>query len=62
MNIIANDKKVFAIVNGNTLWTDTHFLKVSSLQGFVSHLTEVHVTIVMTLFPLKDTHKTIREC
>lgn len=31
-------------------------LEVSSLQRLVSHLTEVHVTIVMALFPLQHTH------
>lgn len=36
----------------------TDLLEISSLQGLVPHLTEVHVTIVVTLFPLKRAHKT----
>lgn len=40
------------------VWPVTDLLEISSLQGLVSHLTEVHVAVVMTLFPLKTSAQT----
>lgn len=38
----------------------TDLLKVASLQGLVSHLTEIHISIVMPQFPLQHTEKHTR--
>lgn len=38
----------------------TDLLKVASLQGLISHLTEIHISIVMAQFPLQHTQKHTR--
>lgn len=40
------------------MWPVTDLLEISSLQGLVPHLTEVHVTVVMALLPLKGARQT----
>lgn len=47
---------VLFFIDGSERQPVTDLLEVSSLQGLVSHLTEVHVTVVMALFPLQHTH------
>lgn len=50
--------RVLASFAAAEVWPVTDLLEISSFQRLVPHLTEVHVTVVMALFPLKQAHKT----
>lgn len=49
---------VFVFVFVPELFSD--LLKVASLQGLISHLAEIHISIVVARFPLQHTEKHTR--
>lgn len=56
-NILTQVDSVFGRAKAQLELFFTDLLKVASLQGLVSHLAEIHVSVVVAQFPLQHTEK-----